>query len=257
MGHRVARIVLIAAAVSAPAAARAAAPAWVSDPCAGLDCAATPAGVGQSSLLPELSISSAIAYAQAARSLSGSLTEFVSVSARQYAEDTGQETAEDSAVKDMVKSPLGAALTKNYASNDADTISVSIELTPLPDAGARVFSQEFVDESSGTLYVRLILDRSGNGAAPDGFSAYPGRRVRLNSQDVRVGRYNEFTLWVQDDETGLTWVEEWPMGGADLMKGGQVSASYVFDSAKERWKPTSPAIPAAPAAPADAGGRVP
>lgn len=209
-----------------PAAARAAAPAWAADPCAGVDCAATPAGVGQADLLPETAISSAIAYAQAARGLSAAMAEFVSVNERQYGEDAGQ--AVDSAVKDMVKSPFGSAMTKTYGSADADTISVAIGLKRIEDAGVRVYAQEFVDVSSGTLYVRLLLDRSAGGA-PAGFAAWPGRRVKLSSQDVRVGRHNEFTLWVQDEEAGLTWVEQWPMGGADLMKDGQVSAKYVFD----------------------------
>lgn len=234
-------LLLLAALLLAPAAAHADVPAWANDPCVGLDCAATPAGVGQSSLLPEMTISSAIAYAQAARSLSGAMTEFVSVNARQYQEESAQ--AVDSAVKDTVKSPLGAALTKNYAGSDADTISVSIMLQRVTDPAVRVFAQEAVDASSGTLYVRLMLYRSPDATPPAGFVPWPGRRVRLNSQDVRVGRHNEMTLWVQDDEAGLTWVEQWPMGGADLMKDGQVQTSFIFDRAHERWMASTKGTP--------------
>jgi len=229
------RTLALALLLIAPAAARAGAPAWATNPCADLDCAATPAGVGQADLLPETAISSAIAYAQAARVLSASLTEFVSVNERQYGEEVGQSV--DSAVKDMVKSPLGSAMTKTYGSAEADTISVAIGLKRIADAAVRVYAQEFVDVSSGTLYVRLLLDRSASAAPPSGFAAWPGRRVKLSSQDVRVGRRDEFTLWVQDEEAGLTWVEQWPLGGADLMKDGQVSAKYVFDRDREAWKP--------------------
>jgi hypothetical protein len=234
-------LLLFTALLLAPGSAHADVPAWANDPCVGLDCAATPAGVGQSSLLPEMTISSAIAYAQAARSLSSAMTEFVSVNARQYQEEAAQSV--DSAVKDSVKSPLGAALTKSYAASDADTISVSIMLQRVEDPGVRVYAQEAVDASSGTLYVRLLLYRSPDAVPPAGFVPWPGRRIRLNSQDIRVGRHNEMTLWVQDEEAGLTWVEQWPMGGADLMQDGQVRSTFIFDRIHDRWMASTKGTP--------------
>jgi hypothetical protein len=236
MRERLTAAVLAAALLSTAAIARADVPAWLENPCAGLDCSATPAGVGEAAILPELVISSAIAYAQAARGLSSAMDDSVSSSGRQYGEGAGQQ--EDSAVKGMVRSPLGTALMKSYGASgsDSDTISVAIRLQRIEDPRVRVFAQEYVDLSSGTLFVRLMLDRSGRMTPPAGFTTWPGRRILLNSQDVRVGRHDELTLWVRDEDAGLTWVEQWPFGGADLMREGEVSAKFVFDRVREEWK---------------------
>jgi hypothetical protein len=252
-----ARTALLAGLAAAPLGLRAEAPAWVKDPCAGIDCSATLTGVGRASLLPEMRISSAVAYAQAVKNLSSDLGETISLNERTFAENQGQSL--DSAIKDLSESPLGTSLMKIYGGMNSDAVSVTIQLRALPDGGAKVFAQEYVDAAARTLYVRLLMGRStveylraaGRPAAAraraargdaaleksleGGFSLYPGRHVRLSSQDVRVGRKNEFTLWVQDDDSGLTWVEQWPVGGADLLQGGQLAAKYVFDKRAKEW----------------------
>jgi len=215
---------------------RAEVPAWVHDPCAGLDCGATLAGVGRADFLPEMRISSAVAYAQAARNLSASLADVLSVSERLYAEDQGQSG--DSAVKDLVESPLGSALIKTYGGPYSDTISVTIQLKSLEGGDVKVYAQEFADPAGRTLFVRLLMSRSGAALEqrpPEGSSLWRGQRIRMSSQDVRVGRHNEYTLWVEDADAGLTWVEQWPTGGADMLQGGQLAEKYVFDRALKDW----------------------
>jgi hypothetical protein len=181
-------------------------------------------------------ISSAVAYAQAARNLSASLADVVSVSERLYAEDQGQSG--DSAVKDLVESPLGTALTKTYGGPDSDTISVTIQIKNLVGGDAKVYAQEFPDPAARTLYVRLLMSRGGaalDQRLPEGFSPWRGQRIRMSTQDVRVGRHNEYTLWVEDEDAGLTWVEQWPSGGADMLQDGQLAEKYVFDRALKDW----------------------
>lgn len=232
------RAALIVALLGAPAAVRAQAPPWANAPCAGLDCAATPAGVGAADLLPEPAVSSAIAYAQASRALAASLESALSVRERVYGEDA--DSTMDGAVKDLVRSPLGAALTKTYALTDSDMITTTIDLRPPVEPGVRVFAQESVDVSSRTLYVRLALSRDPAAAAPPGFSLWPGRRVRLSAQDIRVGRQNELIFWVEDADAGLTWMEQWPTGGADLVRAGGRTEKFVFDGLADAWKPAPP-----------------
>jgi|GEM_PF-2046123 len=226
--------------LSAAAAGAQAPPPWDKNACAGLDCGAIVAGVGRAHLLPEVSISSAIAYAQAAKSLAASLSDRMSMNDRFFAENAGQTA--DSAVKDVSASPLGTTLTKTFGGANSDTLSVAIELKPLPD-GVKAFAQEYVDAAQNTLYVRLALSRSH--AASDeaaletrlggGWSPWKGRRIRVSTQDVRAGRQNELTLLVEDLDSGLSWVEEWPRGGADLLQNGQVSSQYVYDRMLSRW----------------------
>ncbi len=221
-------------------------PAWLADPCAGLDCARTLVGVGQADLLPEIKLSSAVAYAEAARELSLGLADFVSVGVQAYGEDAGQVL--DSAVKDLARSPLGSSLTKTYGDENADTISVTIKVNPFDEAAMRVYAQEFVDISSQTLYVRLVAERAAPGddaglrarLADDGYVVWRGGRLRLASEDVRVGRRNEFTLWAEDQDAGLAWVEHWPSGGGDLLRGGEVAQQYVYDKRLDRWRPAAP-----------------
>ncbi|MDD5629387.1 MAG: hypothetical protein PHU21_10010 [Elusimicrobia bacterium] len=232
-------------------------PAWVQDPCAGIDCGSAVAGVGRADLLPEVRISSALAYAQAVKSLSASLAETITLNERAYGEGRGQSA--DSAIKNLAESPLGSALMKIYGGRNSDTVSVAIQLRVLADSESKVFAQEFLDAAARTLYVRLLMHRStldylraaqrpaaartraarGEAALErslqEPFTLYPGRHVRMSSQDIRVGRKNEFTLWVQDDDAGLTWVEQWPAGGADLLRGGEVAAKYVFDRRLKDW----------------------
>ena len=50
-----------------------------------------------------------------------------------------------------------------------------------------------------------------------------------------VGPYTE-----EDKDAGIGWIEHWPTGGADLMKGGQVAQSFVFAKASGRWRPGRP-----------------
>jgi hypothetical protein len=232
---------LLALGALVPGVLRAEAPAWAGDPCAGLDCGAAVAGVGQAQMLPEPAISSAVAYAQAVKSLASALSIKIASNERAYGEGTGEVV--DSALKDLADSPLGSALTKTYGSKNSDSISVAIELKNSPDA-PRAYVQEAVDAAERTLYVRVVLPRSGaEFALGPGFSVWKPRRIRLSTQDVRVGPQNEFTLWVQDADADLTWVEQWPDGGADLMKNGQVAASYVYDRAARRWTLAPPEIP--------------
>ncbi|MCX5795803.1 MAG: hypothetical protein NTY77_09945 [Elusimicrobia bacterium] len=250
--------VLLAGLAAAPARLCAQAPAWVNDPCGGIDCAAIVAGVGRADFLPEMRISSAVAYAQAVKNLSSSLAETISLNERTYYSDNRGQSL-DSAIKDLAESPLGTSLMKIYGGSNSDTVSVTIQLRPLPDGEAKVYAQEYADAAARTLYVRLLMGRrtveylraAGRPAAAracaargeadleksleGGFSLYPGRRIRMSSQDIRVGRRNEFTLWVQDDDSGLTWVEQWPAGGADLLQGGQLAAKYVFDRRLKEW----------------------
>jgi hypothetical protein len=234
-----------------PAASRAQVPAWVRDPCAGVDCGAAAAGVGQSVVLPEIRISSAIAYALAAKSVSSSLSNRLSSNERAYGEGAGEEV--DSAVKDLAVSPLGSALTKTYGGKNSDAISVAIELKSLTDGSVRAYAQEFVDPSERTLYVRLVIPRTAaEFRLGEGFRVWKGRRVRLSTQDVRVGVQNELTLWVQDADAGLTWVEQWPDGGADLMKDGRVADRFVFDRIGRRWVPAPKEGPMDPGADAAA-----
>ena len=234
-----ARAALLAGLAAAPLGLRAEEPAWVKDPCAGIDCNAALTGVGRASLLPEMRISSAVAYAQAVKNLSSYLGETISLNERTFAENKGQSL--DSAIKDLAESPLGTSLMKIYGGMNSDAVSVTIQLRTIPDGGRRAYAQEFVDSDARTLYVRLLMGRSkaGDSALAKSlggeFSPYPGRHVRLSSQDVRVGKKNEFTLWVQDDDSGLTWVEQWPVGGADLLQGGQLMAKYVFDKRAKEW----------------------
>jgi Xaa-Pro aminopeptidase len=246
-----------------PLALRAQAPSWVKDSCAGLDCGAVLAGVGEADFIPEARISSAVAYAQAARSLSLRLASTMTLRDRQYAQRAGE--AHDSAVKDWVESPMGMALTKAYAENDSDVIDVTIELKRLLDKNVRVYAQEFLDPASGALAVRLVMNRSASDyflavrrsatatelatareamAAGDaaleaalgpGFSRWMGATVRLASQDIRVGKHNEFTLLVETGEDSLTWVEHWPSGGADLLRHGEAAEQYAYDNASSRW----------------------
>lgn len=227
------------------AAAAAEPPVWTSDPCAGLDCSEVVAGVGQADLLPEIKISSAVAYAEAARQLSSRLSDVVSVEVKSYGEDRGQLM--DSAVKDLSRSALGAALTKTYGDENADTISVTVALNPIDAGKLQVYAQEYVDLSSQTLWVRLVTGRAeAEGAAPAAgadlaarlpdATLWRGGRIRLSSEDVRVGRRDEFTLWAEDDDAGLAWVERWPGGGGDLLRGGAVAQQYVYDQRLDRWK---------------------
>jgi hypothetical protein len=226
------------------AQASAQAPSWVHDPCAGLDCGVMLTGVGRADFLPEMRISSAVAYAQATRALSSSLADILSINERVYAEGAGQNV--DSAVKDLVESPLGSALVKTYGGLDSDTISVAIQLKSLEAGGAKVYAQEFSDAAARTLFVRLVMSRDARDdaalekRATDGFSLWRGRRIRMSSEDVRVGDHNEYTLWVEDNDAGLTWVEQWPLGGADLLQGGEPVAKYVFDRGLKDWT-TAPA----------------
>jgi hypothetical protein len=211
------------------------APAWINDSCAELDCGAAFVGVGQSNFLPEMRFSSAVAYAQAVRSLSSLMSARMVVDDRLYDEGRGRAFA--SAVQSVVASPLGNAMTKIYGDDSSDLISVAIELNLLEVSSTPVYAQEYVDVSSGTLYVRLIMSRS---AAPipafaDGVS-WKGGRIRVSSQDIRAGRKNELTLWVEDQDTGTTWVEYWPTGGADIMRDGKVASSYVYDKSRSAWK---------------------
>jgi hypothetical protein len=219
-----------------PMSLRAQVPAWVHDPCAGLDCGVTLAGVGRAYFLPEMRISSAVAYAQAVRNLSASLADTLSIRERLHAEDRGQSA--DSAVKDWVESPIATALIKIYGGTDSDTVSVAIQLKSLAGDGPKVYAQEFIDPAARTLFVRLVMSRGGAAleqSLAGGFSPWLGRRIRMSSQDVRVGDHNEYTLWVEDDDAGLTWVEQWPSGGADLLQGGQIAAKYVFDRGLKDW----------------------
>jgi hypothetical protein len=208
-------------------------------------------------------ISSDVAYAQAARDLSSALANILSLNERLYGEDRGESA--DSAVKDLVESPVGTALIKTYGGADADTISVAVQVKDLEDGSVKVYAQEFSDPVERTLSVRLLMSRDTadylllsrrpvddrslsamrdrsvrsdsalEGRLGGGFSLWRGRHIRMSSQDVRVGRRNEFTLWVEDDDAGLTWVEQWPLGGADLLQGGQTAAKYVFDKVRREW----------------------
>lgn len=215
--------------------AAAAAPAWIDDPCAGLDCAADAAGVGQSELLPEMRLSSAAAYASAARELSSRFSDRTAVDDRLYLEGGGK--AEASAVVAVVDSPLGRAMTKIYGDDSSDLISSAVELRRLDEGSPPVYAQEYVDVSSQTLYVRLVMSRStATISIPAGGVAWKGARVRVSSEDIRAGRKNELALWVEDEDAGLTWVEYWPDGGADLMRGGAIQSSYVFDRLRGVWK---------------------
>lgn len=227
--------------VSAPAVLRAQPPAWAENPCVGLDCGAAVAAVGQAEFLPEMRISSAIAYAQAVKNLSSSLSNKMSSNNREFGENAGEEV--DSAIKDLTDSPLGSALTKTYGGGNSDEISVAISLNAATNDAVRAYVQEFADPEERTLYVRVVMPRtSGEFRLGEGFSSWKGRKIRLSTQDVRVGRQNEFTLWVEDGDSGLTWVEQWPDGGADLMKNGQVAEKFVFDRVGRRWVPSAPKV---------------
>ncbi|MBI5240995.1 MAG: hypothetical protein HY926_11025 [Elusimicrobia bacterium] len=238
-------------------------PDWIHDRCAGLDCAATLAGVGRSDFLPDMRVSSAVAYAQATRNLSASLASILSLNERVYGENSGGTA--DSAIKDLVESPLGTALMKSYGGMDSDVVSVAIQTRSLSDGDFKVYAQEFSDPAKHTLFVRLMMDRASAdyllsqrraaGARPPsaardkalrgaaalekrlaGAAApWPGSRIRMSSQDIRVGRKNEYTLWVEDLDAGFTWVEHWPTGGADLLQGGQTAAKYVYDKLLKEW----------------------
>lgn len=253
----------IAASGLLPAGAAQAAPAWVSDPCAGIDCSTTLAGVGQADLLPDIRISSAIAYAEAARQLSSVLEERLAMGSHVYGERAGQLA--DSALKSVVESPLGAALTKTYGDADDDMISVAVTLNPISDPAVKAYAQEFLDVSSATLWVRLLMTRSSaeyfqdvsasSAAATSQARAtlaeddaalearlsgelipWAGQRWRVSSQDIRAGSRNEYILWAEDQDARLAWEESWPYGGASLLKDGQVAARYVFDSDLNQWE---------------------
>jgi len=227
--------------VSVPAAVRAQPPAWAENPCAGLDCGAAVAAVGEAEFLPEMRISSAIAYAQAVKNLSASLSNTLSSSNRDFGENEAEVV--DSAIKDLADSPLGTALTKTYGGVDSDEISVAIRLKSPADGAVRAYVQEFADPDERTLYVRVVMPRgSGEFSLGEGFSAWKGRRIRLSTQDVRVGGQNEFTMWVEDGDDGLTWVEQWPDGGADLLRNGEVARKFVFDRIGRRWVPSAPKV---------------
>jgi hypothetical protein len=223
------------------ALARAGAPAWVADACAGLDCAAAYASVGQSDFLPEMRLSSAVAYAQAVRGMSAMISNRISVDDRMYEEGRGK--AEDSAVRAVVSSPLGSAMTKVYGDDASDFISMAIELKPLEEPAPQVYAEEYVDVSSQTLYVRLVMSRTSSPIPASGGVLWKGGRIRVSSEDVRVRRKNELTLWVEDKDAGLTWIEYWPTGGANLMRDGQASSSFVFDRVRGAWKSTAAAPP--------------
>lgn len=224
------------------ALARAGAPSWVGDACAGLDCGADYASVGQADFLPEMRLSSAVAYAQAVRGMSAMISNRIVVDDRMYEEGRGK--AEDSAVRAIVTSPLGSAMTKIYGDDASDFISMAIELNPLAAPAPRVYAQEYVDVSSQTLYVRLVMSRTSAPVAAFADAVpWKGGRIRVSSEDVRVRRKNELTLWVEDQDAGLTWVEYWPTGGADLMRDGRVSSSFVFDRVRGAWKSTAAAPP--------------
>lgn len=236
---------LCAAAACAPVMA-AEPPGWLSDPCAGVDCSSVYAGVGQADLLPVVRISSALAYAEAARRVGERFGERMAINERVYGENAAESA--DSAVRDVMRSPLGAAMTKTYGDAEADVVSVTVDLKPLA-AGVTAYAQEFVDPEARTLYVRLLLPRASSAAAPPG-APWRGASIRVASEDLRAGRRNEFFLLAQDRDAGLTWVERWPGGGADLLKDGEVAAKYVYDRARESWGPApASAEPPQPPAP--------
>lgn len=213
-------------------AVRAEPPPWMAEPCAGVDCGAFFVGVGQADVLPEPRLTSAVACAQAARALGGALGDAVAVNARSYGEERGAEA--DSVVRSVVRSPLGAAMTKAYGEGDADVISVTVDLKPSP--ATRVFAQEVLDEREGALYVRLLIAKTA-AAEPAGFAVWAPRRLRLSTQDVRVGGKNELTMLVEDLDAGLSWMERWPTGGGDLMRGAEVAAKYVHHGLLRSWIP--------------------
>jgi hypothetical protein len=187
-------------------------------------------------------LSSAVAYAQAVRGLAAMISNRIVVDDRMYEEGRGK--AEDSAVRAIVTSPLGSAMTKIYGDDASDFISMAIELKPLADPAVLVYAQEYVDVSSQTLYVRLVMSRtSAPVPAFAGGVPWKGGRIRVSSEDVRIRRKNELTLWVEDKDAGLTWIEYWPTGGASLAREGRASSSFVFDRLRGAWKSTDPAPP--------------
>jgi len=285
--RRLAWAALLAAAL--PASGQAAAPEWRENPYAGLDRGAVLAGSGEADYAPEMRISSAIAYAQSVKTLSDSLVNFISLRGVSYGENKGQSA--NDAVKDLVESPLGAALTKTYAGRNSDIVELTIAVNRLEDELVKVYAQEQEDAAAATLHVRVVMARStadyllfvksrggSEGdiraraagklgpaetdrmlrrfrdlkdamgrdnpalerslAAP--YAVWKGGRLRLNFREIRVGRRSEYTLLVEDKDAGIGWIEHWPTGGADLMKGGQVAQSFVFAKASGRWRPGRP-----------------
>lgn len=271
MARSLAAASVLALLLAAPS--RAEVPAWAADPCAGLDCSWAVAGVGEADLVPDVRVSSAVAYAQAARALAQRLGDSMAMRERLYTEEAG--SAGDSSTKDLVESPLGAALTKTYAGTDSDLVTVTVRLQRLA-AGTTVFAQEAVDASSGTLRVRLAMTRAaveyaraastataaGREAPSDalrradgalaerlgpGASAWPGRDARMATQLLRVGGHDEVTLLVQDRDAGVTWIEHWPTGGADLLTSDGRTEKLLFDKPTNRWVAAPPPPPAIPA----------
>jgi hypothetical protein len=267
-----------------PAAAEAVAPAWTNDAYAGLDKDCALAGLGQSDFFPEVRISSAVAYAYSVRKMSESLADIISMQARSYSEDAG--SVEDSAVKDLVRSPLGSALTKTYGDAESDDMEMTIAVRRLDDDNVRVYAQEYPDAAARTLHVRTVMSQSTvdylifakrygasemeimastvgklqpsetsdlvqrfkklkvamatansalEGRLGDGFAVWKGGNLRLDSREIRAGKHSEDTLFVEDKDLGLGWIERWPSGGADLMKGGEVVAQYTFNKRLKQW----------------------
>ncbi|MBI3565613.1 MAG: hypothetical protein HY079_10495, partial [Elusimicrobia bacterium] len=143
-------------------------------------------------------------------------------------------------------------------------------------AGTTAFAQEAVDASSGTLRVRLVMTRAaveyarsastaaaGGREAPSaallradgalaerlgpGTAVWPGREVRFSTQILRAGGHDEVTLFAEDRDAGLTWVEHWPTGGADLISGDGRAEKLVFDKPTNRWVAAPAAPPPVPA----------
>jgi hypothetical protein len=216
--------------------ARADAPAWLNDPCDGLDCRAAYAGVGQADFIPEMRLSSAVAYAQAARNLSAMISDKIQVDDKFYEEARG--TVGNSALKAVSSSPLGNSMTKIYGDDHSDLITMAVELKRLEDPDLQVYAQEYVDVSSRTLYVRLSMSRSAKPLSPFADSVrWNGGRIRVSYQDIRAGRKTELTLFVEDQDADMTWEEYWPIGGAELFRGGKVASIYMFDPDRNDWRP--------------------
>jgi len=135
-------------------------PDWLQDPCSGLDRDAVLCGMGSSEIKPEEEITSAIAVAFAIKDLSSILSLKVSQLSKNYAEKTLSEGGiAESATKNTMKSPLGFALFKNYASSDAaqtlTMLSVEVDEIAAPDFA--MFWQTYTDSRKKELYARVLV----------------------------------------------------------------------------------------------------
>jgi hypothetical protein len=88
------------------------------------------------------------------------------------------------------------------------------------------------------------MSRTAKSLEPlDGAVLWNGGRIRVSYQDIRAGRKTELTLYVEDQDAGMTWEEYWPIGGAEILHDGKVASIYLFDQDRGSWMPTQTALP--------------